>query len=67
MVLESLDYIKDGMNNKIIHVIQLINDKISIGRNFFNHIIDGDISVSRDHAVLNYNKEKGDITIENRN
>ena len=66
IVLESLDYIKEDKNYKMIHVVQLKEDKISIGRNFTNDIIDPDLSVSREHAVLNYNKEKGNITIENR-
>ena len=66
LVLESLDYIKEGMNFKLIHVVQLTKDKISIGRQTKNDIIDPDISVSRNHAILNYNKEKGYITIENR-
>jgi hypothetical protein len=66
LVLESLDYMKDEKNYKLIHVVQLIDEKISIGRNTTNDIIDTDISVSRSHAVLNYNKEKGYITIENR-
>ena len=66
IILESLDYIENDNNYKIIHVVQLERDKISIGRKFTNDIIDPDMSVSREHAVLNYNKEKGNITIENR-
>jgi hypothetical protein len=66
LVLESLDHIIDGFNYKMVHVIQLINEKIFIGRYFFNDIIDTDISVSRSHAVLKYDKEKGYITIENK-
>ena len=66
LVLESLDYLKEHANIKIIHVVQLSKDKISIGRKNENDIIDTDISVSRNHAVLKYNKEKGNIIIENR-
>jgi hypothetical protein len=66
LVLESLDYMKNHNNLKIIHVVQLIKDTINIGRRFTNDIIDTDISVSRDHAVLKYNKEKGIITVENK-
>ena len=65
-MLESLDYMKNHNNLKIIHVVQLIKDTINIGRRFTNDIIDTDISVSRDHAVLKYNKEKGIITVENK-
>ena len=66
IVLESLDYIKDGTNLKIVHVVQLIDDKIYIGRSTENDILDFDISVSRKHAVLKYNRENGNLTIENR-
>lgn len=66
IVLESLDYIKEHMNLKIVHVVQLVDEKISIGRNFINDIIDTDISVSRNHAVLKYNKENGKLIVENR-
>ncbi len=66
LVLESLDYVKDSMNLKIIHVVQLNKDIISIGRKKGNDIIDEDISISRNHAVLKYNKKKGNIIIENR-
>ena len=61
-----MDYIIEGFNYKIIHIVQLINDSINIGSNNTNDIIDTDKSVSRKHAVLKYNKEKGYITIENR-
>ena len=51
----------------------LIDEKIYIGRNSKNDIlnsqndiIDLDISVSRKHAVLKFNEENGNLTIENR-
>ena len=73
IVLESLDYIKGGTNLKIVHVVVLIDEKIYIGRNSKNDIlnnendiVDLDISVSRKHAVLKFNKENGNLTIENR-
>ena len=66
IVLESLDYIKDGTNLKIVHVVKLIDEKIYIGRSNENDILDFDISVSRKHAVLKFNKENGNLTIENR-
>jgi len=52
--LESLDYIKDNNNIKNVHIIQLNDEEINIGRANYNDIIDEDISVSRDHAVLKY-------------
>jgi hypothetical protein len=66
MILESLDYIKDGKNLKLIHLIQFKEDKIYIGRHTLNDIIDNDISVSRFHSVLKYNRENGYILLENR-
>ena len=66
IVLESLDYIIDDKNYKIIHVVKLIKDKISFGINFFNDIYDKNISDSREHAILKYNKEKGNISIMNK-
>jgi hypothetical protein len=66
IVLESLDYINKGMNEKIVHVVQLIDNKIFIGRSLQNDIIDHHTSVSRNHAVLKFNRENGDLTIENR-
>ena len=66
MILESLTYIKDKKNYKNIYVIKLTGDEISIGRNNKNDIIDIDISVSRFHASLKFNKEKGNITLENK-
>ena len=66
IVLESLDYIKDGSNLKIVHVVKLNDDKIYIGRRKDNDIVDSDPFVSRKHAVLKYNKENGHLSIENR-
>ena len=66
MILESLDYIKDSKNLKLIHLIQFKDDKIYIGRHTSNDIIDNDISVSRYHSVLKYDRENGNIFLENR-
>ena len=65
MILESLTYVKNKKNYKNIYVIKLTGDDITIGRNNKNDIIDTDISMSRFHAVLKFNKETGNITLEN--
>ena len=66
IILESLDFIKDNINNlKIIHVVTLNEDEIKIGRNELNDIIDPDISVSRKHAILKFNKKTGKLNLEN--
>jgi len=66
MILESLDYVKDKDNIKNIHVIKLIDDEIYIGRNGINDIIDEDLTVSRNHAILKYNHSEGEVILENR-
>ena len=65
MILESLDYIKDKDNIKKIHVIKLIDEEINIGRNKLNDIIEDNLTVSRNHAVLRYNKNQGEVILEN--
>jgi len=70
MILESLDFVKEKDNKKdnikTIHVIQLIEYEIYIGRNGANDVIDGDLTVSRNHAILRYNKDEGKVILENR-
>ena len=66
--LESLNYIKDNNNNiKTVHIVQLNDEEINIGRNNSNDIIDNDLSVSREHAVLKYNKDNRTLFLENKN
>ena len=65
--LESLNYIKDNNNNnKTVQIVQLNDEEINIGRNNFNDIIDNDLSVSREHAVLKYNKDNRTLFLENK-
>jgi len=64
---ESLDYIKDDNNIKIIHISHLTGEDINIGRSIYNDIIDNDLSVSRDHAVLKYDKFNQNLFLENKN
>ena len=66
MVLESLDYKKDEKYVKSIHIIKLINEYITIGRENENDISDKDISISRNHAIIRFNKENGTICLQNR-
>ena len=65
IILESLDYIKDNANLKTVHMVTLTGDEIHIGRYETNDIIDTDISVSRNHAIMTYNKENGKLILEN--
>ena len=65
--LESLDYIRNNENIKILYIVQLIDQEITIGRQDYNDIIDNDTSISREHAVLRYNKNNGNLFLEDRN
>ena len=66
--LESLNYITNNNNNiKKVHIVQLRDEEIIIGRNHYNDIISNDNSVSRDHAVLKYNKYNKSLFLENTN
>ena len=65
IVLESLDYIKEKANIKTIHIVQLVDEEYHIGRYESNDIIDNDISVSRNHAILKFDKEKGKLYLKN--
>jgi hypothetical protein len=66
MILESLDFVKEKDNIKRIHVILLTGDEIYIGRNGANDVIDEDLTVSRNHAILKYNQAEGEVILENR-
>ena len=65
MVLESLDYIKEKDNKKTIHIVKLVDEEYHIGRYESNDITDSDTSVSRNHAILKYDKEKGKLYLQN--
>jgi len=64
--LESVDYINNN-NIKIIHIVQLKDQEIYMGRDINNDIIDNDIYVSREHALLKYNKNNKSLFLENKN
>ena len=67
IILESLTYLSErNRNQKNIYVVKLTGDDITIGRNNLNDIIDDDLSISRFHAVLKFNKETGNITLLNK-
>ena len=63
IILESLNQMKENCNIKSIHVIQLNNDDLIIGRGHESDIRINDISVSRNHAKLKYDKDKGTILL----
>ena len=66
LVLETLDYIKEKKNIKKVHFVRLTDEVIKIGRSNTNDIIDNDISISRSHCELKFNKDSEDLILENR-
>ena len=67
LVIESLDYIKEKKNIKIVYFILLLDDdKIKIGRHTSNDIIHDDVSISRFHCELKFDKDNGNVILENK-
>ena len=54
IILESLNQLKDNNNLKSIHVINLDENKITLGRGHESDVRVNDISVSRSHASIIY-------------
>ena len=70
MILESLDYKQNDKYSKSIHLIKFLKkngEPFTIGRDNDNDIIERDISISRQHAILRFNDVNGQITIQNWN
>lgn len=63
LILESLPHLKDKNNSKNIFVVKLKDNDITLGRNENCDIVDNDISISRNHAIMKFNQENGDITL----
>lgn len=63
IILESLNQMKENCNIKSIHVIQLADEEITIGRGHESDVRINDISVSRSHAKLKYNSEDGTLLL----
>lgn len=62
-MLESLNQVKDNCNIKSIHVISLTEDNIIIGRGHESDVRVNDISVSRTHGCLKFEKETGKLLL----
>jgi hypothetical protein len=67
LYLESIDYKVNDINYKSFHIVKLTKENkiIRIGRQDDNDIVDRDISMSRYHAILNFDEETGKICIKN--
>ena len=66
IILESLDYYLNEKYCKSIQIIKLNSDCITIGREAVNDIVEKDISISRFHAVMKYNKVNSKICLQNK-
>ena len=70
MILESFETNDESKNiaryRKYIHVIQLTDDDINIGRGMHNDVIIEHSSVCKEHAVIRYNKKDGKILLKNK-
>ena len=64
IILESLNQMKENCNIKSVHCIQLTDDNITIGRGHESDVRINDISVSRSHACLKYDREKGTLLLK---
>ena len=68
MILESIEEKIENSNyaRKSVHIIELNDDEIKIGRKDYNDVIfSGDNRVSKKHAVIKYDKETRNISIKN--
>lgn len=65
MILESLDCKENEAYVKYIHIVKLIKEYITIGRDTDNDINNKNITISRKHALFRYDKENGRISLQN--
>ncbi len=67
IILESLGNKHFYGNYKLIHVIELNDKNIKIGRDIkLNNMVIGDPSISKEHAVIIYNKNNGSLILKNK-
>ena len=66
MILESLTRIKHKKNIKNIFVVELIDSEITVGKMEDNDIIINDDTISRYHAIFEYDENNGNISIINK-
>ncbi len=68
LILESLEYLnKYKRLEKNIHIIKLNGEDINIGSGNNNDIIIDDKTVSKEHAVIKYDKENNKLCLKNKN
>ena len=65
IILEPLNDIMDKNNINPIYIVKLVNKETKIGRENTNDFIINDRSVSKEHAVIKYDKN-GNLIIQNK-
>ena len=65
LILESIDYTVNSEYYKCIYLVKFIKNEINIGRDSDNDVINKDGSMSRSHAILNFEENTGKICIQN--
>ena len=65
LILESIEQKMFYGYLKLVHLIELNDKVIKIGRGNNNDIIICDPSISKQHAIIRYNKENGKILLKN--
>ena len=64
--MESLNYFEGKNNIKNVHIVDLDGGIIEIGRKTTNDVIDNNLSFSKYQAVIKFNKDNGNLILENK-
>ena len=65
--IESLGIFLDNNEIKMIHIVKLTDDNITIGRKEYCDILDNNYHISKEHAEIKYNKKNNDVILEYKN
>ena len=66
IIMESLNYFEGKNNIKNVHIVDLDGGIIEIGRKTTNDVIDNNLSFSKYQAVIKFNKDNGNLILENK-
>jgi hypothetical protein len=66
IILESLTFIHHSENEKNIFVVKLNDEEITIGKDNKCDIVDLNKTISREQAILKFNKDNGNLNLINK-
>ena len=66
IILESLTFIHNKKNEKNIFVVKLNDEEITIGKDNKCDIVDLNKTISREQAILKFNKDNGNLNLINK-